>query len=304
MVKVVVRYLCVVIISFFMMSIIMTSSLTLCLLIKNYFIDELIQFLDMVSATIMIILPVRYFPFWFSGACMILNYIEKAVGIDVKDSSSVIFKSRGAKCSNMMVACNYPILLGFIYFNMFYRHLVSYEILPSIKIKCKYFELPDANGNMFYYLGSSLLHPENDSESQGTFFPTIMFFVAPDFCKQYDKKMKIREVIGSNYCTIPIFNYSSAKDNFLQKQVETNILFFNPYIIIIETGLEKIMKQTYTFTADHKIEICGQCFPYFLFSEMEQHSDEILEYSNKEYRGIKIPIKLTEDEIESLEYDD
>lgn len=180
--------------------------------------------------------------------------------------------------------------------------IISYEIFPSIKIKCKYFELPDANGNMFYYLGSSLLHPENDSESQGTFFPTIMFFVAPDFCKQYDKKMKMRKVIGSNYCTIPIFNYLSAKDNFLQKQVETNILFFNPYIIIIETGLEKKLKQIYTFTADHKIEICGQCFPYFLFWEMEQHRDEILEYSNKEYRGIKIPTKLTKDEIESLKH--
>ena len=130
MVKVVIRYLCVLILSFFMVSIIMTSSLTLWLLIKNYFIDELIQFLDMVSAAIMIILPVRYFPFWFSGACMILNHIEKAIGIDVKDSSLVIFRNRGVKCSNMVVAYNYPIVLGFIYFNMFYRQLVSYDILP------------------------------------------------------------------------------------------------------------------------------------------------------------------------------
>lgn len=179
--------------------------------------------------------------------------------------------------------------------------IVSYEILPSIKIKFKYYELPDSYGNCFFYLGSSLLHPENDSESQGTFFPTIMIFVAPDYCKQYDKKMKIREVIGSNFCTIPIFNYSSSKDNFLQKQVETNILFFNPYIIIIETGLEKVLKQTYTFTADHKIEICGQTFPYFLFSEMEQHRDEIVEYSNKEYRGVIIPTKLTKSEIKEYQ---
>lgn len=130
MVKVVIRYLCVMILSFFMMSIIMTSSLALGLLIKAYFIDEMIQFPDMVSATIMIVLSIRYFPIWFSGVCMFFSHIEQAAGIVVKDSSLSIFERRSSKCPNIMVACNYPIVLMFIYFNMFCRQLVFYGILP------------------------------------------------------------------------------------------------------------------------------------------------------------------------------
>ena len=135
MLKVVIRYLCVMILSFFMVSIIMTSSLTLWLLIKAYFIDEMIQFPDMVSATIMIVLSIRYFPIWFSGVCMFFSHIEQAAGIVVKDSSLSIFERRSSKCPNIMGACNYPIVLGFIYFNMFYRQLVSYDILPIFGAK-------------------------------------------------------------------------------------------------------------------------------------------------------------------------
>ena len=61
---------------------------------------------------------------------MFFSHIEKAVGIVVKDSSSAIFERRGVKRPNIMVACNYPIVLIFIYFNMFCRQLVLCDILP------------------------------------------------------------------------------------------------------------------------------------------------------------------------------
>ena len=55
---------------------------------------------------------------------------------------------------------------------------------------------------------------------------------------------------------------------------------------------------------NHEIEICGQKFPFYLFSEIEAHHDEIMDYANREYRGMKIPIKLTEKEVEELIYNE
>jgi hypothetical protein len=88
---------------------------------------------------------------------------------------------------------------------------------------------------------------------------------------------------------------------FQTEPIETIVKLLNPYLLIIDDDVISAASTIYKLE-NRQITINNQTFPYFLFSEMEQHRDDILEYSNKEYRGIKIPTKLTKDEIESLKH--
>ncbi len=82
--------------------------------------------------------------------------------------------------------------------------------------------------------------------------------------------------------------------------VEILIRTFNPHLFLISDLVTVVVEKLFLIS-NHTIEICGQTFPYYLYSEIESHRDEILEYANREYRGVKIPIKLTEDEIKLRE---
>ena len=70
-------------------------------------------------------------------------------------------------------------------------------------------------------------------------------------------------------------------------------------LLIIDDESLTIFEKHYS-VSNHEIEFCGQKFPFYLFSEIEAHHDEIMDYANREYRGMKIPIKLTEKELKTL----
>jgi hypothetical protein len=118
-----------------------------------------------------------------------------------------------------------------------------------------------------------------------------------------------------NFVCLPIIISSSSNNNcreytlqqkikyYSKDYIEDNIRFFNPYLILIKDDIMSVMEHYYKIS-NHEIEFCGQKFPFYLFSEIEAHHDEVMDYANREYRGMKIPIKLTEKEVEELIYNE
>ncbi|MBR4267237.1 MAG: hypothetical protein IKQ46_14375 [Bacteroidales bacterium] len=193
---------------------------------------------------------------------------------------------------------------------------VSYEVFPQQSFSFKYAKLSNATEGTSYYLMSSVLNAQifvlAQTEHQASFAPTI-FVIAEPFDGMYWKGTEgFINFFAKNYVYLPIIwsssedyeskeryrNYSSEEKikNFSKSYIENNIRFFNPYLILIKDEIKFVLEHYYKLE-NHQITINNQTFPYFLFSEMEQHRDEILEYSNKEYRGIKIPTKLTKSEM-------
>ena len=144
-------------------------------------------------------------------------------------------------------------------------------------------------------------------ESQASYTPTIFVIDENNYYFWKDDYGFI-----SNYVFLPILRFehfseqkfsdfsSDDKIRFFSKSyIEDNIRFFNPYVILIKDEIKFVLEHYYKLD-NHQITINDQTFPYLLFSEIESHREEIMDYANREYRGIKIPIKLTENELQKL----
>lgn len=117
MVKIIIRYICVMLLAFFMTSIIMTASLILGLLIKCYCVDGSICLFDAIIISSTVILACCAFPPWFLKVRVLIGCIESAFG----DSRTAFPLRFGlAKIPDVLIGCNYLVALAFIYFNVFY----------------------------------------------------------------------------------------------------------------------------------------------------------------------------------------
>jgi hypothetical protein len=196
---------------------------------------------------------------------------------------------------------------------------IALEVFPNEKYIFEYIELPDCNGSYAYYLIDSILRCQKGipdiRESYGyqaSFSPTILGITEPYRPRDWNDIYGYINLFTQQYvmlsfsqdipdCSGEQFSPEEKIRYYSKSYIENNIRFFNPYLILIKDEIKFVLEHYYKLE-NHQITINSQTFPYFLFSEMEQHRDEILEYSNKEYRGIKIPTKLTKDEIESLKH--
>lgn len=197
---------------------------------------------------------------------------------------------------------------------------VFYEVFPQQYFSFKYAKLGNATEGSSYYLMSSVLNAQifvlAQTEYQASFVPTI-FVIAEPFDGMYWKDTEgFINFFANNYVYLPIIwsfsedyeikerykNYSSEDKikYFSKSYIENNIRFFNPYLILIKDEIKFVFEHYYKLE-NNRITINNQIFPYFLFSEMEQHRDEIVEYSNKEYRGVIIPTKLTKSDIKKYQ---
>ncbi|MBQ4408112.1 MAG: hypothetical protein II852_14025 [Bacteroidales bacterium] len=194
---------------------------------------------------------------------------------------------------------------------------VSIEVFPGQKFSFDYYQLGAEKG-ISYFLTDSIIHTSAKAynECQSSYYPTLLFICEP-FNDDKARNFCLYKYIN-NYVCLPFIEYvddyytsnKSSKymlmknedkiKNFSKSYIENNIRFFNPYLILIKDEIKFVLEHYYKLE-NHQITINNQTFPYFLFSEMEQHRDEILEYSNKEYRGIKIPTKLTKSEIKKYQ---
>ena len=190
------------------------------------------------------------------------------------------------------------------------------EISENKKLVFTYYKLSDGQNSFAYYLNSCpLAEKEKFAYLSYSYQSTILMLSVPgNIIKNENKKLRIsatpafyleeqhKKLFWSELETI--FRNMTEEEKvakFQTEPIETIVKLLNPYLLIIDDDVISAASTIYKLE-NHQITINNQTFPYFLFSEMEQHRDEILEYSNKEYRGIKIPTKLTKDEIESLKH--
>ncbi len=190
------------------------------------------------------------------------------------------------------------------------------EISENKKLMFTYYKLSDGQNSFAYYLNSCpLSENENFSYASCSYQSTILILSVPGYIIKIDNKKLRISVMHAFYVEEQhkqlfreeletIFRNMTEEEKvtkFQTEPIETIIKLLNPYLLIIDDDVIWAASTKYKLE-NHQITINNQTFPYFLLSEIEQHRDEIWEYSNKKYRGIKIPIKLTKDEIESLKH--
>ena len=193
----------------------------------------------------------------------------------------------------------------------FDNEIIPFEVFQNKRFGFRYARFANEKVGTSYYLLSSVINTINYEmyypESQASYTPTIFVIDENNYYFWKDDYGFI-----PNYVFLPIlriehfseqkFSDFSSDDKirfFSKSYIEDNIRFFNPYVILIKDEIKFVLEHYYKLD-NHQITINDQPFPYFLFSEMESHREEIMDYANREYRGIKIPIKLTENELQKL----
>lgn len=178
----------------------------------------------------------------------------------------------------LQIADYVPVHLDFKEF----EEQIETEVFPTEKLTLLYNGFSDGNGVCSYYLTDIL---PNYFGYLLSYRPTVFAFSDSPI------DTKIFAVINYSCYVANMIDYQNIKCD-----VEILIRTFNPHLFLI-SDLVTVVVEKFFPISNHIIEICGQTFPYYLYSEIEAHHDEIMEYANREYRGVKIPIKLTEDEI-------
>lgn len=74
---------------------------------------------------------------------------------------------------------------------------------------------------------------------------------------------------------------------FCRKNLEENIRFFNPRVILIYAEVIKYIEEFYTIK-NGMIEIADDFYPIFIFEEFEKHIDTIITLADMPYRGSEI----------------
>ena len=195
----------------------------------------------------------------------------------------------------------------------------SFNISPEEQLKFDYYKLSDGKGAFAYYLNClPLSKREPFYINQCAYYCTVLILEysgSPKAEIDYKKgNFAAMSAFSDDELSIKLF-WREKKDyitqlsekerikRFQKNPIEKVIKFLNPYLLIIDDEVMLIVEKFFA-VSNHEIEICGQKFPFYLFSEIEAHHDEIMDYANREYRGMKIPIKLTEKEVEELIYNE
>ncbi len=194
--------------------------------------------------------------------------------------------------------------------------ILSFNISPEEQLEFDYYKLSDGKGSFAYYLNCLPL-----STSEHFYFNQCSYYCTVLILEYSGSPMVEIDYKKGNYAAMSAFSddklseklfWREKKDYLIQlsenerierfqkNPIEKVVKFLNPYLLIVDDEVMSIVEKFFA-VENHKIEINDQPFPYFLFSEIEVQRDEIMDYANREYRGIKIPIKLTENELQKLE---
>ena len=182
-------------------------------------------------------------------------------------------------------------------------------------LRFTYYKLSDGKDSYSFYLNSSpLAEEENLYYSQCSYYCTVLSLTIPGSqikninCKQGN--FAAMRVLALDAKSEKLYleereayfrNMSEDEQNakFQKDGIDKIVGFLNPYLLIIDDDMLRIFEKHYSIT-NNEIVINNQNYPFFLVSEIDAHIDQIMDYANREYRGIKIPIKLTENELQKL----